>query len=221
MLELNNASYEYRLKGRRIKIFEGIKHEFARGSFTSITAPSGQGKTTLLNILGLLDSLTAGEYMVSGQNVNNLNDKAKSALRSEIFGFLFQDYRLIPTLTVFDNINLALEIKYNNDKKYTQEVMRVLTMVDLADRAKHLPAELSGGESQRVAFARAIVKQPKVLLADEPTGNLDEKNRDHLLSLIKDFHQSGNTIVMVTHDVVAAKQAEFVLKLEKAKLRFQ
>ncbi len=111
-----------------------------------------------------------------------------------------------------------MEIKNNNDKKYTKEVMQVLEKVGLADRAKHLPAELSGGESQRVAFARAIVKQPKVLLADEPTGNLDEKNRDLLLKLIKDFHQDGNTIVMVTHDLVAAKQAEVILKLEKAQL---
>lgn len=214
MLVLDNISYDYQLANRRIPVLKTLSHTFAEGSFSSIQAPSGSGKTTLLNLLGLLDSPSAGSYHIAGEDTSQMNDRAKSLLRAEVFGFLFQNFRLIPSKTVLDNICLALEIAGINARQTQEErSMAALEQVGLAARAQHLPPELSGGESQRVAFARALAKSPQVLLADEPTGNLDNSNRDQLLDLMDAFHQQGKTIIMVTHDTVAAQRAQAQLNL--------
>ncbi|ADI13942.1 ABC transporter ATP-binding protein [Truepera radiovictrix] len=215
MLQLQGVGYAYRLNGRQVRVLQGVTHTFERGSFSSLRAPSGSGKTTLLNLLGLLDTPTEGRYLVEGRDTRHLTDAQKSSLRARTFGFLFQNFRLIPTRTVLENVTLALDISAQGPKRAQREAaLRALEQVGLAGRAEHVPPELSGGEAQRVAFARALVRQPEVLLADEPTGNLDAANRDRLLDLISAFHARGGTVVMVTHDDVAAARATHPLRLE-------
>lgn len=218
MLSLLQVDYSYRLLHRQIPILSQLSHTFAQGSFTSIQAPSGSGKTTLLNLLGLLDKPTSGQYLVEAQDTLRLSDEQKSLLRAKTFGFLFQNFRLIPNRTVLENITVSLEIAGIQSKQRQKEMaLASLEQVGLVARAEHLPPELSGGEAQRVAFARAIAKQPKVLLADEPTGNLDNANRDRILSLITQFNQSGGTVILVTHDPVAARAAQQVFLLKDSK----
>lgn len=210
MLQLEGIGYAYNLSGRRVRVLTNVTHTFERGSFSSIRAPSGFGKTTLLNVLGLLDTPSEGRYLVNAQDTGTLNDVQQSVLRARTFGFLFQSFRLIPSKTVLENVTLALDIAGLKERELALEA---LEQVGLAERAAHLPPELSGGEAQRVAFARALVRNPEVLLADEPTGNLDSANRDRLLGLIASFHESGGTVVMVTHDDVAAAYAAHTLYL--------
>ncbi len=219
MLSLHALNHDYNLRGRSIKVLQDITYTFAAGSFTSIRGASGSGKSTLLNILGLLETQSSGQYLIGDNDASKLTDRNKSQLRAQTFGYLFQDFRLIPALTVLENIQLSLDItaKLPPAEREKQSLL-ALHQVGLAERAEHLPAELSGGEAQRVAFARAMVKQPLVLLADEPTGNLDKDNRDHLLALISTFHSEGGTIVMVTHDKMAAQQSETQLWLEDGQL---
>jgi putative ABC transport system ATP-binding protein len=212
------VSYHYNLAQHQIPILNELSHTFEAASFTSIQAPSGSGKTTLLNILGLLDKPTQGQYLIENKEIIHLNDAAKSLLRAKTFGFLFQNFRLIPNRNVLDNIMISLDIAGYSKQYQKEKSLSALEDVGLADRAAHLPPELSGGEAQRVAFARAIAKQPKVLLADEPTGNLDRDNRDLMLSLISRFNQSGGTVIMVTHDPVAAQRASQSLYLRNSSL---
>ncbi len=214
MLDLQHVSYDYNLLSRCITIFKDVTYSFSKGSFTSIQAPSGSGKTTLLNLLGLLDKPTKGKYFIDSRNTSIMTDTDKSQLRAEMFGFLFQNFRLIPNKSVMDNITLSLDIAGIKDKgQKIETALMALEHVGLSDRINHLPPELSGGEAQRVAFARAMAKQPKVLLADEPTGNLDQTNRDRILNLISEFHASGGTVIMVTHDPIAAQRAKINLYL--------
>ena len=208
MLTLEDVSYDYVLTDRRINVLQNVSYTFEKGSFTSIRAPSGSGKTTLLNVLGLLDKPTRGSYLIDGKATSKMTDAEKSRLRADRFGFLFQNFRLIPTKNVLDNIVLGLEIAGVKNKREQKDMATAeLERVGLGARAEHLPPELSGGESQRVAFARALAKRPRVLLADEPTGNLDRENRDRILTLISEFHAGGGTVIMVTHDPVAAERA--------------
>ncbi len=214
MLTLEQVSYDYVLTDRRINVLQNVSYAFEKGSFTSIRAPSGSGKTTLLNLLGLLDKPTQGSYLINGKTTSTMADTEKSRLRADMFGFLFQNFRLIPTKTVLDNIVLGLEIAgIKNKSEQKEKATAELGRVGLGARAEHLPPELSGGEAQRVAFARALAKRPKVLLADEPTGNLDRENRDRILDLISTFHAEGGTVVMVTHDPIAAERADEILHL--------
>ena len=216
MLQLDGIGYAYKLSGRQVRVLRNITHTFEKGSFSSIRAPSGSGKTTLLNLLGLLDTPSEGRYLLEGHDAARLSDARKSSLRAQTFGFLFQNFRLIPSRTVLENVTLALDITGLEGKRQQQELAcSALEQVGLAERATHLPPELSGGESQRVAFARALVRNPKVLLADEPTGNLDAANRDRLLGLISRFHGRGGTVVMVTHDDAAAAHATHTLNLNE------
>ena len=222
MLSLKNISYYYKLGSHRIDVLENVTHTFEEGSFTSICAPSGSGKTTLLNLLGLLDRPVRGHYLIDELDTGRMKDAQKSDLRAKMFGFLFQNFRLIPTRNVLENVALSLDISGVKDKKVQRNMaLAALEQVGLDARASHLPPELSGGEAQRVAFARALAKHPKVLLADEPTGNLDVGNRDHILSLISEFHQTGGTVIMVTHDHIAASRAERILALNVTKLMEQ
>lgn len=215
MLQLQGVGYAYCLNGRQVRVLQNVTHTFERGSFSSLRAPSGSGKTTLLNLLGLLDTPTEGCYLVEGRDTRRLTDAQRSSLRARTFGFLFQNFRLIPTRTVLENVTLALDITAQQPKRGQREAaLRALEQVGLEGRAEHVPPELSGGEAQRVAFARALVRQPKVLLADEPTGNLDTINRDRLLDHISAFHALGGTVIMVTHDDAAAERATHPLRLD-------
>jgi putative ABC transport system ATP-binding protein len=182
--------------------------EIGRGEYVSIAGPSGCGKSTLLSILGLLDSPTEGSYTLNGRPVAELRASERARVRNREIGFIFQSFNLIGDLTVFENVELPLTYRGMSPKERRQRVTEALERVGMAHRAKHLPSQLSGGQQQRVAVARAVGGEPVILLADEPTGNLDSKSGEAVMDLLKELHQSGATICMVTHDPRYARHAE-------------
>ncbi len=190
-----------------------IHLEILRGEYISIAGPSGCGKTTLLSLLGLLDSPTEGEYFLDGKNVANLSASDRARVRNREIGFIFQAFNLIGDLTVYENVELPLTYRGMPSSERKERVQASLERVGMAHRTKHYPSQLSGGQQQRVAVARAIVGKPLILLADEPTGNLDSKNGEAVMDLLKELHADGATICMVTHDPRYARYAERTLHL--------
>ncbi len=186
----------------------GIHLRIEKGEFVAIAGPSGCGKSTLLSILGLLDSPTEGQYILNGHPVAKLTAADRARVRNREIGFIFQSFNLIGDLTVFENVELPLTYRGTSSAERKKRAMDSLERVGMGHRAKHLPSQLSGGQQQRVAVARALVGAPAVLLADEPTGNLDSKNGDAVMTLMKELHQGGATIVMVTHDPRFARYAD-------------
>jgi putative ABC transport system ATP-binding protein len=182
--------------------------EIKRGEYVSIAGPSGCGKSTLLSILGLLDSPTEGSYSLNGRSVSELSARDRARVRNREIGFIFQSFNLIGDLTVFENVELPLTYRGMRPAERRQRVTEALERVGMAHRAKHLPSQLSGGQQQRVAVARAVAGEPVILLADEPTGNLDSKSGEAVMDLLKELYQSGATICMVTHDPRYARHAE-------------
>lgn len=191
----------------------GIHLEIEPGEFVSIAGPSGCGKSTLLSILGLLDSPSNGNYWLNGKPVENLSLAERARIRNREVGFIFQSFNLIGDLTVYENVELPLTYRGMPSAERRQRVNEALERVGMAHRAKHLPSQLSGGQQQRVAVARAIVGQPLILMADEPTGNLDSKNGDAVMDLLKELHQGGATICMVTHDPRFSAHADRTIHL--------
>jgi putative ABC transport system ATP-binding protein len=185
-----------------------VSVDIGRGEYVSIAGPSGCGKSTLLSILGLLDSPTEGSYALNGRPVAELRASERARVRNREIGFIFQSFNLIGDLTVFENVELPLTYRGMSPKDRRQRVTEALERVGMAHRAKHLPSQLSGGQQQRVAVARAVGGEPVILLADEPTGNLDSKSGEAVMDLLKELHQSGATICMVTHDPRYARHAE-------------
>lgn len=177
------------------------------GDFISVTGPSGSGKTTFLNIAGLLETYTNGDFLLDGENVGGLNDKGRSRMRNEKIGFIFQGFNLIPDLNLYDNVDVPLRYRGFNAKERKRRIEENLDRVGLASRMKHLPSQLSGGQQQRVAIARALATDPRFLLADEPTGNLDSEMAQGVMSLLEEINQQGTTIIMVTHDATLAARA--------------
>lgn len=186
----------------------GIHLDILKGEYVSIAGPSGCGKSTLLSILGLLDSPSDGKYLLNGQPVENLSLTDRARIRNREIGFIFQSFNLIGDLTVYENVELPLTYRGMSAGERKTRVTEALERVGMGHRAKHLPSQLSGGQQQRVAVARALAGSPSVLLADEPTGNLDSKNGDAVMELLRDLHRSGSTIVMVTHDARFARHAD-------------
>src|ERR1700727_3373518 len=208
MIKINNVTRRYSAKaaqhandaGRKdsgIHALDGISLDVTPGEWLSIMGPSGSGKSTLVNLIGCLDRPTTGEIWLDGENVAGINASELNRVRAEKIGFIFQQFHLIPFLTAVENVMLAQYFHSMTDEK---EATEALARVGLADRAHHLPSQLSGGEQQRVCIARALINDPKIILADEPTGNLDAQNEETVLRLLREFHQQGRTIVMVTHD---------------------
>jgi len=191
----------------------GIHLTIDRGEYLAISGPSGCGKSTLLSILGLLDSPTAGTYTLNEQPVQDLDLSQRARIRNREIGFIFQSFNLIGDLTVFENVELPLTYRGMRASERRTRVAEALERVGMGHRGKHLPSQLSGGQQQRVAVARALVGQPSILLADEPTGNLDSKNGEAVMDLLRDLHQTGATICMVTHDPRFARHAERAVHL--------
>ena len=191
----------------------GIHMEIAKGEYVSIAGPSGCGKSTLLSILGLLDSPSAGQYLLNSRPVADLAASERARVRNREIGFIFQSFNLIGDLTVFENVELPLTYRGMKAAERKERTTQALERVGMAHRAKHLPSQLSGGQQQRVAVARALVGHPSILLADEPTGNLDSKNGEAVMELLRELHRAGSTICMVTHDTRFARHADRTINI--------
>lgn len=208
MLRMKNLSKVYRTHMIETHALRGFEIHVKEGEFVTVTGPSGSGKTTFLNIAGLLEEFTGGEFLLDGVSVQGMNDNARTRLRNEKLGFIFQGFNLIPDLNLFDNVDVPLRYRGLNAAERKRRIEEALTQVGLASRMKHYPAELSGGQQQRVAIARALAGKPKLLLADEPTGNLDTHMARSVMELLEEINAQGTTILMVTHDAELAVRAQ-------------
>ena len=208
MLRMTNLSKVYRTHMIETHALRGFEIQVNQGEFVTVTGPSGSGKTSFLNIAGLLEEFTDGEYILDGVNVKGMDDNARSRLRNEKLGFIFQGFNLIPDLSLFDNVDVPLRYRGFNAKERKERIEDALAKVGLASRMKHYPAELSGGQQQRVAIARALAGSPKLLLADEPTGNLDTQMARGVMELLEEINAQGTTILMVTHDPELAVRSQ-------------
>lgn len=207
MISLKNVTKTVRSGTELLTILDDVTIDIPDGQFVAVTGASGSGKSTLLGLIAGLDAPSSGAIFVDGEDITSIGEDGLARLRSEKIGFIFQSFHLIPSLTAFENVLIPMEILGLPDVKARAE--RLIDAVDLTNRGHHYPAELSGGEQQRIAIARAFANSPKILLADEPTGNLDSKNGQHIFDLMKDLHRRHNvTLVLVTHDANLAAQAE-------------
>ena len=207
MMRMNNLSKVYRTHMIETHALRGFDIHVKEGEFVAVTGPSGSGKTTFLNIAGLLEEFSGGEYFLDGVDVRGLDDSRRSKLRNEKLGFIFQGFNLIPDLNLFDNVDVPLRYRGFSAADRKKRIEEALAQVGLASRQKHYPAELSGGQQQRVAIARALAGSPKLLLADEPTGNLDSQMARGVMELLEEINAGGTTILMVTHDPELAARA--------------
>jgi putative ABC transport system ATP-binding protein len=206
-IRVTDAVKQYRTRNIETTALNRVSFEVAKGEFVAIMGPSGCGKSTLLNLLGMLDRLDGGSYALFGRETKKISERERAALRRDHLGFVFQSFNLIEQLSVKDNIQLALHYAGVHGAKATAKLDGVLSRLELSARRDHLPAQLSGGQQQRVAIARAVVNSPGLILADEPTGNLDPTNRAEVLSILKTLNKEGTTIVMVTHSEEDANEA--------------
>lgn len=213
MIKIENIKKVFRTEDVETWALREVSLEVKAGEFVAIMGPSGCGKSTLLNILGLLSSPTEGTYMLDGKDVSTLSESDRIKLRKGALGFVFQSFNLIDELNVSENIELPLLYMGVSAKERKEAVKAVIDRVAMGHRAKHFPAQLSGGQQQRVAIARAVISNPKLILADEPTGNLDSKNGHEVMELLKELHREGTTIVMVTHSQRDASYADRVVNL--------
>ena len=213
IIQLENAQKIYRMGGQGVKALAGITLSFTRGSFWAIMGPSGSGKSTMMNILGCLDHLSSGRYILEGRDVSTLDDDSLSELRLRHLGFIFQSFNLIPQLTVQRNIELPLYYLGWGASSSAERAKELADKVRLEERLHHRPAELSGGEMQRVAIARALANDPQIIFADEPTGNLDTATGEEILQLLVELNEQGRTIIMVTHEPHVAEHAKHRLHM--------
>jgi len=222
MIRLKNVVKAYPAKaeanGAVIRALDNISLEVAPGEWLAMMGPSGSGKSSMVNLIGCLDRPTSGEILLDGENVAGIAASELNRVRAEKIGFIFQQFHLVPYLTALENVMLA---QYFHSMTDQQEALEALARVGLKDRAHHLPAQLSGGEQQRVCIARALINDPKIVLADEPTGNLDAQNEEIVLRLLRELHQQGRTIVMVTHDPVVARLADRRIELHHGRIAVQ
>jgi len=216
MIELENITKVYRMGKVDVPALRGVNLSISQGEMVAIIGASGSGKSTLMNIIGCLDKPTVGRYLFEGADVSRLNDNKLAEMRNKKFGFVFQEYNLLSRASALSNVELPLI--YSGSRKRHKQAMGALERVGLAPRAKHKPTELSGGEQQRVAIARALVNNPAVILADEPTGNLDSATTDQIISVFRNLNQEGITVVLVTHEMDIAKQTQRIIRLYDGKI---
>ena len=213
MIEINDISKVFRTSEVETVALNHVSLNVEEGEFVAIMGPSGCGKSTLLNILGLLDNPTEGSYKLIGQEVADLHEKERTRVRKGKLGFVFQSFNLIDELTVFENVELPLLYAGVSTRERVKRVNEALERMQIAHRTEHYPQQLSGGQQQRVAIARAIVTNPRIILADEPTGNLDSTNGNEVMSLLKELNRDGATVVMVTHSEENAREAERIIRM--------
>ena len=218
IIKTENLVRHFTVGTQTVEALRGVSLDINKGEFVAIMGPSGSGKSTLMNIIGCLDSPTSGTYYLNNKNVSTLDDDALALIRNQEIGFVFQNFHLLARNTALDNVMLPL--KYAGIDKSEQEeiAMEVIKSVDLESRAHHQPSELSGGQQQRVAIARALVNKPSILFADEPTGNLDSKTGDDVMNLFTNFHKQGQTIIVITHEIEVANQAERIISIKDGKI---
>ena len=219
LVEISNLTKIYYRDSQQIPVLEAVDLQMESGAFLALMGPSGSGKTTLLNMLAGLDKPTSGSIVVDGQEITGMKPKQLAAWRARHVGFIFQFYNLLPVLTAFQNVELPLLLTKLSSKERREHVNTALEVVGLSDRSDHFPRQLSGGQEQRVGIARAIVSDPTMILADEPTGDLDAKSADEILTLLQRLNEEfSKTIMMVTHDAHAAERAHAITHLEKGVL---
>ncbi len=213
LIRLQNISRRYQMGTETIHALRDVSMEIQRGEYVAIMGPSGSGKSTLMNLLGCLDTPTSGSYELNGTNVSEMNDNELAEVRNREIGFVFQTFNLLPRSNALRNVELPLIYSGMNFDERRQVALDALTSVGLADRVTHKPNELSGGQRQRVAVARALVNSPSIILADEPTGNLDSKTGDEIMALFEDLSRKGNTVFVVTHEEEVARHARRIIRI--------
>jgi len=214
MIVVDRLKKVYSLGQVQVKALKDISFKIKSGEFVSIMGPSGSGKSTLMHIIGCLDYPSGGKYFLSGQDVSKLNDNQLALFRNQKIGFVFQEFNLLPRATILRNVELPLTYSKTNSGNIKEWAVEALKKVGLGDRLKHKPNEISGGEKQRVAVARALVNHPSIILADEPTGNLDSKTGQDIMKIIDKLHDEGNTIILVTHEAEIARYAKRIIHLK-------
>ena len=218
LIELSGIRKIYRTKGGEVRALDGIDLSIPKGAFLSITGHSGSGKSTLMNILGCLDKPTEGEYFLDGFPVSSMKESRLSYIRNSLIGFIFQGFDLIPSLSAAENVELPLIYRGISKGTRRRIALTALETVGLGQRINHRPAELSGGQQQRVAIARALAASPKLILADEPTGNLDSRCGSEIMSILKSLHSLGATVIVITHDRSVAAMAESCIKISDGRI---
>ena len=218
IIELKNLSKHYEMGENIVKALDGIDVKIKKGDFIAIVGPSGSGKSTMMNMIGALDLATKGEIFLEDENIENLEESELAQIRGRKIGFVFQTFNLIPTLTALENVMLPMTFQGLGGEEKLERAEKILKKVGLEHRKNHFSNELSGGEMQRVAIARALANNPEVILADEPTGNLDSKTGKEIMKIFTDLNKKGKTIILVTHDLDLTKYATKVLKLRDGRL---
>ena len=218
IIELKNLSKHYEMGENIVRALDGIDVKIKKGDFIAIVGPSGSGKSTMMNMIGALDLATEGEIFLDDEDIENLEESELAQIRGRKIGFVFQTFNLIPTLTALENVMLPMTFQGLGGEEKLERAEEILKKVGLEHRKNHFPNELSGGEGQRVAIARALANNPEVILADEPTGNLDSKTGKEIMKIFTDLNKKGKTIILVTHDLDLTKYATKVLKLRDGKI---
>ena len=214
LINIKNLKRDFQLGTETIYVLKGIDLQINKGEYVALMGPSGSGKSTLMNLLGCLDTPTSGTYILNDKDVSKMHDDDLAEIRNKEIGFVFQTFNLLPRTTALDNVALPMIYAGYSKTERNERASEVLKQVNLADRMDHQPNQLSGGQRQRVAIARAMVNNPSIILADEPTGNLDSKTSVEIMNLFNDIHQKGNTVIVVTHEEDIAKYAHRVIRLK-------
>ena len=214
MIRVNNVSRIYGEGGAQVNALSNVTLDITENEFVAIMGTSGSGKSTLMNILGCLDTPSSGEYLLSGESIKSIDDTSLSQIRNQKIGFIFQTFHLLPRLSAQHNVSLPLRYSNVSNEEADARALEMLEKVSLTSRAHHKPFEMSGGQRQRVAIARALVNRPKVIFADEPTGNLDSKTSHEIMDLLCQLHQQGQTIIMVTHEEDIAAYADRIIRMK-------